>query len=123
MSVLSALILITVLGIALAVQGRFWEETPTSLVLIGVIVLILSLRLIWSVIVMAGDMWAGRVDQTDGRVTRHVHRARNTRYYTYQVNGLRFRVSMSAYNALIEGREYRIYFAPRSKRLVAIEPI
>jgi hypothetical protein len=122
-SVLIALILITVLGVALAVQGQFLEETPTSLVLIGVIVLILSLRLLWSVIVMVGDMWVGRVNQTDGQVTRHVHRARNTRYYTYQVNGFRFRVSMSAYNALIEGREYRIYFAPRSKRLVAIEPI
>lgn len=90
--------------------------------LLGLIGLIVSLRTGWSIVRVIWDMWNGKIARSDGQVARYIHKARNTRYYTYQVNGLKFYVSQSAYNALIEGREYRVYYAPRSKRLVAIEP-
>lgn len=69
------------------------------------------------------DIWDGKVAHMDGQVTRHAHRARYAYYYLYQLNDIKFDVSMSAYNALIEGRQYRVYFTPRAKHLVAIEPI
>lgn len=122
-SLLGTFILISVLGVVLAIQGQILEGAPTTLVLIGAIGLILLLRVIWSVIRIIGDLWEERVNHTDGQVTRHVHHARNSRYYTYQLNGFKFRVSLSAYNALIEGKNYRVYFAPRTKRLMAIEPL
>jgi hypothetical protein len=43
--------------------------------------------------------------------------------YHYLVGNLRFIVSGSAYNALIEGIRYRVYYTPRTKKLVNIEPL
>jgi hypothetical protein len=105
-----------------AIRSRLLGEGTVLFALLTVIGLFLFLRIGWSVINIFVDIWNGSAEQVDGLVTRHVHRSRNTRYYTYQINGFKFHVSKSAYNALIEGRNYRVYFAPRSKRLVAIEP-
>lgn len=49
-------------------------------------------------------------------------KSRSTRYY-YVINGQRFQVSRRAYTALIDGLEYRIYYLPRTKKLVSIEPL
>ena len=117
------LILFSMVGILLAVQGRFFGKAPTTYILMSVVFVFLLLRVGWSAMKLLADLWMGTTAQTEGTVTRHVHHARNTRYYTYQVNGLKFHVPLAAYNALLEGRSYRVYFAPRSKRLVAIEPI
>jgi len=106
-----------------AVQSQRIGANLVLYVLLSILGLILLLRISWSVIRIFIDIWNGKVEHTDGLVTRHIHHARNTLYYTYQINNLKFHVSRSAYNALIEGRQYRVYFAPRSKRLVAIEPL
>ena len=49
-------------------------------------------------------------------------RGGGSRYY-YRVDNLRFQVSRTAYNALVEGLRYRLYFTPRSRTIVAIEPL
>lgn len=80
-------------------------------------------RLGWGSVKVVWDIWNGKIEYMDGQVTRQVRRGRNARYYIYQLGDIKFNVSKAAYNALIEGREYRVYFTPRAKRLVAIEPI
>jgi hypothetical protein len=39
------------------------------------------------------------------------------------LDGQRFIVSQKGYAALTEGPSYRLYYVPRSKRLVNIEPV
>ena len=43
--------------------------------------------------------------------------------YYYQVAGQKFSVSLRAYQALVSGPNYRLYYTPRSKRLVALESV
>ena len=88
----------------------------------GVLVLVLALIAVWNILRTVWDMLAGKATRNEGIVTRHIHRSRNSRTYSYQINRLKFKVSHTAYNALIDSREYRVYFAPRSKRLLGIEP-
>jgi hypothetical protein len=47
---------------------------------------------------------------------------RRTTYY-YHVGGQQFAVSYPAYQALVPGRAYRLYCAPRSRRVVGIEVV
>lgn len=49
-------------------------------------------------------------------------KSRSTTYY-YVIDGKSFQVSRRAYNALFEGIAYRIYYLPRTKKLVSIEPV
>ena len=41
----------------------------------------------------------------------------------YSIDNKSFRVSLSAYNALVEGIRYRPYYLPRSKRVLSVEPL
>jgi len=118
-ALLAAFILINYL----ALQKQIVEENKVIYFMIISLGLFVVLRLGWRSISLIWDIWGGKVDHMDGQVTRRVRRARNTRYYLYQLNDIKFHISMSAYNALIEGKEYRVYFTPRAKRLVAIEPL
>jgi hypothetical protein len=43
--------------------------------------------------------------------------------YYYRLNRLRFPVSEAGYDALIVGRPYRVYYLPRSKILLSLEPL
>lgn len=71
------------------------------------------------------DLLAGEVKQVRGPVDKQIittgsGRSRQTSYY-YAVEGQRFRVHAAAYNALIEGRLYRLFYLPRSKKIVGVE--
>ncbi len=47
----------------------------------------------------------------------------STAHYAYEgKDGIRFMVSRAAFDALTPGKQYRVYFAPLSKRLMSIEP-
>jgi hypothetical protein len=70
------------------------------------------------------DVVARRVYSLDDYVRRYSHssgRSPTTLYY--QVGPTRFEVSVKAYNALIEGVRYRVYFAPNTHKLMSIEPL
>jgi hypothetical protein len=43
--------------------------------------------------------------------------------YSYVLDQQRFRVDSVAYSVLIPGRRYRLYYLPRGKQLVSIEPL
>jgi hypothetical protein len=113
-------------GVALLSSLRFQiihTVTTTTSVLLLIIGVILFVRFGWSAIKVLMDLWNGRVSRVEGLVTRQAHRSRyNTSYY-YVVDSFKFEVSEAAYNALIEGMQYRIWYAPQSKRLVSIEPL
>ena len=69
------------------------------------------------------DIWNGEVYVVEGSVVRQAYRSRYHRYSYYVIGSHKYYVFEAAYNALVEGEHYRIYYLPRSKRLVAVEPI
>jgi hypothetical protein len=60
-------------------------------------------------------------------VSRYTESSRSGRrsriYYYFALEGLRFSVSSAAYEALIEGLTYRVFYLPRTQMLVGIEPL
>jgi hypothetical protein len=72
------------------------------------------------------DVLGGQVRSVSG-VVRKLKRVTHGRYattlYYYTVDSQHWLVSAQAYRALIEGQRYSIYYLPRTKALVGIEPI
>lgn len=116
-------VLICIWFVVILFQSQLVGRDSILFVLLIAAAALVFLRNAWSVLRIFWDVWNGKVVHSDGRVARHIHDAGRVRYYTYQVNGFKFYVSESAYNALIEGLEYRVYFTPHSKRPVAIEQL
>ncbi len=74
---------------------------------------------------IAADLRAGTVTAAEGLARKEiVHRlsSREDSYY-YQMGALTFGVSEKGYEALIEGRSYRMYYLPHTKRLLSLEPL
>lgn len=72
------------------------------------------------------DVLSGQVDSAEGVVEKLkvVTYGRSSRsFFYYQIGAQRWRVSPQAYRALMEGQGYRVYYLPRSKQLVAVEPV
>ena len=53
--------------------------------------------------------------------TSNSSRGHSTTYYYYRVNQVSLEVWRSAYDALLEGRSYRLYITPRTRKLLNIE--
>ncbi len=73
------------------------------------------------------DSVGGAVRCREGKVTRYTQsssggRSRRT-YHYFALEDLRFSVSSAAYEALIEGLTYRVFYLPRTRMLVGIEPV
>jgi hypothetical protein len=72
------------------------------------------------------DMSISSIEQVEGPGHKEKRtsggRNRSTRYY-YVINGQSFQVNRRAYTALIDGLAYRVYYLPRTKKLVSIEPV
>jgi len=67
------------------------------------------------------DALGGAVQQVEGPVRKSVvSSGRSTTYY-YHAGREKFTVSRSAYAALVPNLTYRLYYAPRSRRIVAVE--
>ncbi|MFL7792951.1 MAG: hypothetical protein AB8I69_12480 [Anaerolineae bacterium] len=63
------------------------------------------------------SIWFFSVDQR----VQHIEAFKGTHFYV--LDGQRFIVSQKGYVALTEGPSYRLYYVPRSKRLVNIEAV
>jgi hypothetical protein len=72
---------------------------------------------------LIADLLAKRAAVAEGFGNRVKSQNRRYDQHYYELNGLRFEVSGVAYNALIVGMPYRIYFAPHSKVLFSLEPL
>lgn len=90
--------------------------------LLGIFVLIGG----WMVVGGLLDMSVSSLEQVQG--TGHKEKrtgggkSRSTRYY-YVIDGKSFQVTRRAYTALIDGLHYRLYYLPRTKKTVSIEPV
>lgn len=102
--------------------SALWPAAVAALV--GVILLAV---LGWQVVRLLQDLAGGEVKMTQGRVEERTlvtgsGKNRRTRYY-YVVNDERFEVHPVAHQALIQDREYRLYYLPRTRRIVSVEPV
>src|SRR5262249_31577954 len=77
---------------------------------------------IWPTLGLLGGQ-GGSTRGEGAQVTRVTHGRYTNTYYYYSIEGRNWLVSPEAYRALLEGRRYRLYYLPRSKKLVGIEPI
>ncbi len=91
------------------------------LVLAGAIGLIGPLAIAWSILKLVRDLLGGQVVYVDGPVQRTAVRSGKNTIYYYQVGGLKFNVSLRAYQAMIGGQVFRVYYTPLTKRLVGLE--
>lgn len=67
-----------------------------------------------------------KLQQVQGKAhkTIRVSKGKNrTIHYYYVINEHKFEISKTAYTALIDELEYRIYYLPRTKKLISIEHI
>jgi hypothetical protein len=119
---LGAVTLVVVGMIAVAAWGieTDGEASPAGLA-VGLIGLVAGALLGWTTTRLALDAANGRVESAAGTATRSIHHAGRSTTYYYHVGGQRFAVSYRGYQALLPGRAYRVYYTPRSGRLVGIE--
>lgn len=76
------------------------------------------------------SLWSQSPNERPGKAastTGHVDRASFVQHgrpvHTFEVNGMLFHVSEAGYDALDERLTYRVYYTPRTKRLLNMEPI
>jgi hypothetical protein len=72
------------------------------------------------------DLLRGQVISAQGELHRFKREFTSRYIYTfhfYRLGSQKWLVSQAAYYALMEGQRYRVYYLPRSKLLVGIEPI
>jgi hypothetical protein len=98
---------------------------PDDLELWGMVILLLvALLLLYMGYTRYADMLAGRVAMLEGTVVTERHSGEEGGYtYHYRIGRERFSVNESAYLALISGLPYRVYYGPKSKKLLSIEPV
>jgi hypothetical protein len=122
---------LALIGIALIFAMRFVSEkyelvnpviVRITLGAIGALALYALLR----VVRIIADIRARQVIAVEGLVQKTFRMTRRwpvRTWYYYQINVLKFEVSRRSYNALIAGLAYRLYYVPRSKTMVGIEPL
>lgn len=119
------LIVATALGLFfswLIISDADESEAWIILLIFGSFDVLFSGLILWSIWRTITDLREGKVLMREGSIKRIVHRGNKSVSYFYQMGDLRFSVSAAGYNALVEGRAYRVYYLPRSKTLLGIEP-
>lgn len=122
-SSLGLLALLALMGFI--VWGVFTDtDAPWFMLLFfGAFVFLFVAIIAWNLVQSTQDLLAGEVASAEGFVRRTVHRSNKSTSYYYKLDKLSFSVSGTAYNALVEGLRYRVYYLPRSKKLLGIEPL
>ena len=108
---------------SLSIGQRDWAIVSGGFGALGLLLLgIRSTLLLKQDLGSMADARARQVTLDTGDVKAIEITGEATSYY-YQINRQRFAVSHQGYNALIAGIPYRLYYAPRSKKMVSIEPL
>jgi YD repeat-containing protein len=109
-------------AVALSVWGIAREAAGSLAGLaVGFLGLVAAGLLGWTTLRLALDAASGRVEEAEGRVTRSFQAAGRSMRYYYHIEGRRLDVSYREYQALVPGRAYRVYYTPRSRRVVGVE--
>ena len=98
-------------------QSSAWIPT---LIFFGadVIVAIVFSFLAWRV---WRDISDRRVEMLNGVLRKYVVRGNKSSTYYIEIDNKKFAVGVPQYNVVIEGRTYRLYYAPRSSIVIGIE--
>jgi hypothetical protein len=104
-----------------AVAGTGWPQVLGLAVTLavaggGLLALALGVRRV-------ADALGRQVRAVEGLVIGEADSSGDSTTYRYKVSSMKFRVSGQGYTALVSGLAYRIYYTPRSKTLVSIEPL
>ena len=67
------------------------------------------------------DMRTNQVALAEGRVDLSLNALQNTAEYFLRVENMRFTIKQNAFLTFKNGDPYRIYYAPRSKRILSVE--
>jgi hypothetical protein len=74
-----------------------------------------------------GDALSGVIETVQGVAAKSTEQRSSgrsrRRVYLYNIGNLNFEVPQAAYQALIDGLEYRAYYVPRTRQLLSIEPL
>lgn len=98
------------------------------MIVIGAVLLIASLAGLGLLVMTLLDMLGGKVRSVDGAGYRKITHntdddgSRTTQLY-YVIDGMKFRVQRSGFNAFEDGRKYQAYYTPLRKILVNIEMV
>jgi hypothetical protein len=98
------------------------RESGWRIGLILLALLFLTVAFLWRSSKLILDLRDGSVASAEGHVAKVFSTYYRGSAMFYVINDLRFKVSNQAYNALVEHVTYRIFYTPRSKFLVSIEP-
>jgi protein-S-isoprenylcysteine O-methyltransferase Ste14 len=93
--------------------------------LIGMFLAVWALFSVLGNLIPTLDVLGGHVNSAEGLVQKIIRRTYGrgaSTYYYYRLGIQTWTVTPEAYRALIEGPNYRVYFLPRSKLIVGIEP-
>jgi hypothetical protein len=121
---LYALIFIISAALFVSMTSRILQGVGTTMfVMLLIIGILLGAQFGWSSLRILLDVWRGEVRHIDGRVSRRTRRSRYHTTFFYVMDRYNFEVSAAAYEAIVEGLDYRIFFVPFSERLVSIEPL
>ncbi len=112
-------------GFTLAGAAALLIWMPDDLELGGMVILaLLALLLLYIGYTHYADMLRGRVAMLEGTVISQRRSGDEGGYtYHYVIGRESFLVNESAYHALISGLPYRVYYGPKSKKLLSIEPL
>jgi hypothetical protein len=100
-----------------------------SLIAVALIVLFVGiLPFIGIMMLLQGllDIVFPNLQQVQGQAHKEIRISKTKNqsvHYYYVIGEQRFEVNKTAYTALIDGLEYRIYYLPRTKKLISIENI
>lgn len=112
------------MGAAVFFTSESTSRNLPTLIMPAVILGIFLLVGGWLFVNAALDMTVSPLDQVEGEGRKESRRSggknRRTNYY-YMVNNHSFQVNFEAYNALVDGQRYRVYYLPRTRKLLSIE--
>jgi hypothetical protein len=115
-AVVIAVLLLTSSGPAVNAAFR-----PVVAAILVVAALVLAFRATLAPDSLSRDLAAGSVATVEGAVLRSIRQGQKTEWFELQVAGQRFDVPHSVYNASPEAGYVRVYYLPRSKKVVNLE--
>lgn len=107
---------------ALSPEGET-SSWPVFAIMAVIFLLIGAFMLLNALIDMLSSSAPKQVQGMGHKEKRRSGGKNRTTHYYYVVGGQSFQVKHAAYMALIDGLEYRVYYLPRTKRLISIEAL
>lgn len=106
-------------GIVLGSSQQFLSQNILVFLIVGFFLLMSGIEVAQTLL----DLTVSPVTRLEGQGHKKVEGSGNHTHHTYQIGQEHFGVSDKAYDALTDGWNYRVYYLPRTKTLLSIEPI